>query len=466
MSGWNWFINKRATVGFLSGLAMVICLSVFSYWFVEILIQTTSWVVHAREAVKEVRDLSLLVEAADSDELRFLITGDPQFKTAVEKSYASIPSEFNDIIRVTRQEPAQQKRIARLRELIERKHEFTTVRMLNRKEGEVDNDEKTGDARQSNDLIFQIRNLIKEIEDEESQLLETRTQSASEMAQRAYWVMPLGGLAGIGVLLVAIWSFNRQAARLLRAEEEIRRWSNQLDDRVKERTQELQSALNELESFSYSVAHDLRAPVRAIGGYSQIIAEEFSEDMADEGKKILRVVRKEAERMGRLIDDLLAFSRVGRQRMEWAPVDMTALAQTVFDELAARFPKRKFDFQLLPLPPISGDASLLRQVWVNLISNAIKFTGRRELARIEIGSRPGDAGEIYFVKDNGDGFDMRYVDKLFNVFHRLHHEEEFTGTGVGLALAQRIIHRHGGTIWAEGKPGVGAQFYFSLPSKK
>ena len=170
--------------------------------------------------------------------------------------------------------------------------------------------------------------------------------------------------------------------------------------------------------------------------------------------------------MGRLVDDLLAFFRLGRQPIESAPVDMHAMARDVFDELAALEPERQLRLDLHPLPPARGTVMMIRQVWVNLISNAIKFTKEREVAEIEIGVKDGENGErIYYVRDNGVGFDMRYVDKLFGVFQRLHGQEEFPGTGVGLALVQRIVQRHGGRVWAEGEVDHGATFYFTLANQ-
>ena len=182
---------------------------------------------------------------------------------------------------------------------------------------------------------------------------------------------------------------------------------------------------------------------------------------------MLGVIRSETQRMGRLIDDLLAFSRLGRQQIEPARIDMHALAKSVFDELTALEPERKLHLDLQPLPPASGAEAMIRQVWVNLISNAIKFTRGRAVGEIEIGTGDGgDDGTVYYVKDNGAGFDMRYAGKLFGVFQRLHAQQEFSGTGVGLALVQRIVQRHGGRVWAEAEVDRGATFSFTFANPK
>jgi len=228
----------------------------------------------------------------------------------------------------------------------------------------------------------------------------------------------------------------------------------------------LESVNRELEAFSYSVSHDLRAPLRAISGFAHAVVEDYAPRLDEDGKRYLGLIQENAHKMGQLIDDLLAFSRLGRQQMTLTQIDMEALAGTVFNELAAQVPERAIEFVGRHAPHVRADHALIQQVLVNLISNAIKFTRRREKAVVEFGYRPDANGGAYYVKDNGVGFDMRYVGKLFGVFQRLHAVSEFEGTGVGLALVNRIITRHGGRVWAEGEVDRGATFYFSLPKEE
>jgi light-regulated signal transduction histidine kinase (bacteriophytochrome) len=235
-----------------------------------------------------------------------------------------------------------------------------------------------------------------------------------------------------------------------------------LERRVAERTAELEAANRELESFSYTVSHDLRAPLRTLDGFSDALLEDYGPQLPAEARDYLATIRRGAQRMGALIDDLLAFSRLSRKPLTKQSVNMEALVQGALEELGPERTGRKIEFLNGALPATQGDPALLKQVWMNLLSNAIKYSRQAEQARIEIGSLAEPGAKVYFVRDNGAGFDMKYADKLFGVFQRLHRADEFEGTGIGLATVQRIVHRHGGRVWAEAQPDQGATFYFTL----
>ena len=241
---------------------------------------------------------------------------------------------------------------------------------------------------------------------------------------------------------------------------------NELERRVEERTAELEAANKELESFSYSVSHDLQAPLRAIDGYARMILRDHTDQFDEDTKQKFGTIRRSSQMMGQLINDLLAFSRLGRQEIMPSKLDMGGLLNDAWKELQMIHPERKMILDAQEMPQAFGDRTLIKQVLLNLLSNAIKFTKYRECAKIEAGGCADGKQLVYYIIDNGVGFDMTYHDKMFGVFQRLHSSDEFEGTGVGLAIVQRIIHRHGGRVWAEGRPDRGASFYFSLKRKE
>jgi two-component system sensor kinase len=245
--------------------------------------------------------------------------------------------------------------------------------------------------------------------------------------------------------------------------EELAVHQEELERRVKERTAELQAANQELESFSYSVAHDLKTPVRAIEGFSRMLMGEHAAQLDAEALRLLQVVCDNTKLMHHLIDDLLGFSRLTRQPMRKSDISLSDMARQVFERLKSGEPDRNLQLAIHDLPSAFADYSLLYQVMMNILGNAIKYTRDRENAIIEVGGRIEGNEKIFYVKDNGAGFDERYVSKLFNPFQRLHLCSEFEGTGIGLAVVQRIIQKHGGRVWAEGKVDEGATFYFALP---
>ncbi len=254
----------------------------------------------------------------------------------------------------------------------------------------------------------------------------------------------------------------RDISERKKAENEIKEFYATLEKKVEERTQQLKEANKELESFAYTVSHDLRAPLRAIDGFTRILIEDHTKDLSEDALKVCNTIIRNTKKMGQLIDDLLAFSRVSRNEVNKMPVDMNQIIDTVCNELINDENKEKYSFQISDLPKAFGDRALIKQVWTNLISNAMKFSSKKEKSFINISCEQTDTENIYSISDNGAGFDDKYADKLFGVFQRLHSNQDYEGTGVGLAIVQRIIQKHGGRIWAKSEIDKGASFYFTL----
>ena len=262
--------------------------------------------------------------------------------------------------------------------------------------------------------------------------------------------------------IVRWYGTNTDLSQKREADQEIRRLNANLEHQVAERTAELAAANKELEAFSYSISHDLRAPLRAIDGFSQAVLEDYGEQLPEQGRHDLLTIREGAHRMGALIDGLLRFSRLSRTPLDKEEINTGLLVRTVLEGLKSEREGRQIEIRIGELPDCQGDPALLGQAWINLISNALKYTRHRLPAIIDIGCKAEQGEQVYFVRDNGAGFDMQYAHKLFGVFQRLHRKDEFEGTGVDLAIVQRIIHRHGGRIWAEAALDHGATFSFTL----
>jgi light-regulated signal transduction histidine kinase (bacteriophytochrome) len=251
-----------------------------------------------------------------------------------------------------------------------------------------------------------------------------------------------------------------------KAENDLRTLNQELEQRVTRRTADLEAANKELEAFTYSVSHDLRAPLRHIDGFSKMLMEEDLAGLSEDSKRYLGRIREGTRQMGQLVDDLLTMARLGRKELALQVTGLTSLVQEAAEEVKRENTGRQIEWKIEPLPFVECDPGLMKQVFVNLLSNAAKYSRPRAHAKIEVGAIEQNGQNVIFVRDNGVGFSMKYADKLFGVFQRLHRAEDFEGTGIGLATVQRILHKHGGRAWAEGEIDKGATFYFTLGEKK
>ncbi len=447
------YLQRSILVGFFFSIVVVLGLALTSYLFFNRLLEITKWGTHARRILyhtEQVRSLSVEIETAQRG---YGLTGDELFLEPYKGAVKATRIHLKELDSLTSDNTNQHSRITRLQKIVTNRIEFSDEVLEARKESF----EKAKDlvlTLRGKKLMDEIKNLINDIQDEEKNLITIRSLSARK--QFLQFVFAFFGLVGstLVILVVLTYLINSNLKSRTLAEE-----------KLKQAQQETMKVNSELESFTYSVSHDLRAPLRSINGYAQILKEDYSHQIDEEGNRNIDVISKNAKRMGQLIDDLLSFSKLGRQELRKSKIDMDDLVQFILTDLMDEQKGRKILLDVKPLPASFGDVNMIRQVWINLLSNALKYSQKKEESRIEIGCpdqvQPGET--VYYVKDNGAGFDMQYGHKLFAVFHRLHKTEDFEGTGVGLALSKRIIERHKGKIWAEAKVNEGAIFYFSLP---
>lgn len=374
--------------------------------------------------------------------LKYVISGDTIFLSRYKKQLISGSNHVRRIRELIADNPVQQRYIDSLRSLGAKKVLYNKLVIEARKVG-VEEAQKMIPSEQNGALQDRLINLLIAMKSNEQNLLNERIGEAEEKSIRFNSSLSLLLVIVLVLLVFVFITINKSLKARMIAEEQ----TNQLN--------------KELEAFTYSVSHDLRAPLRSVDGYAKVLYEDYGTKLDDEGKRVINVIMNNAKKMGHLIDDLLEFSRIGRKELQKSKLDMRMLVDGIL---------RDYFKHHLPVITIHdlfasrGDQSMIRQVWTNLISNAIKYSQKNQQPQIEIGSFKKDNEVVYYIKDNGVGFDMQYVNKLFGVFQRLHKVSDFEGTGVGLALVYRIIKKHNGNVWAEAELNKGATFYFSLPA--
>jgi len=451
----QWSIEQRVLAGFGLVFLGILVISVMSYRNTAVVVKNMRLDTSSHELVQLLGSIEETLIAAESGHRRYLVTGDESYLKAYRGLVEQMP-EFSRYLQALAGPSEQQQRITQLEELIRQQLDIETDAINRRATQGAEAVRQLALPGVAKRELDNIHRLIADLEASEQQSTRSRVLQSAGTTRSTIALLALGAVLQLVLLGSVYFLIHYDITNRRRVAAELRRQGELL-----------QAANKELEAFSYSVSHDLRAPLRHIDGYAALLSKTAGEALNIKARRYLDTISDSAKQMGQLIDDLLVFSRMGRQEMLHSTVNLNQLIRTVIHDLRLDLQGKTISWTIGSLPDVPGDPAMLRQVFINLLSNAVKFTATRPNPRIEIGAMRDVPGEVtIFVRDNGVGFDMQYVNKLFGVFQRLHRNDEFEGTGIGLANVRRIIHRHGGRTWAEGAIDQGATFYVSLPLKR
>ena len=448
-------IEHRVLAGFSLVFVGILVISAISYQNTNGLLRNSGLDGRSHELIQLLGTIDAAMSEAEGAHRRYLVTGEQAYLDAYKRVIAQTPPYTTYLNELTKDSPEQQRRATELSHLMERQVSVESQAITQVQERGVQSVRKMaleGAGRRELDGIHQISN---EMDLYERHTLNHRVLASATSTRHTILLLAIG--AGLQLVLLASVYY------LIRHDITERR---RVAAELQHRGELLEAANKELEAFSYSVSHDLRAPLRHIDGYAALLRKTMDHSLNERAARYLQTISDAAKQMGQLIDDLLVFSRMGRQDMLQTTVNVDQLIKSILSDLRLDLQGRQISWTIASLPEVQGDPAMLRQVFMNLLTNALKFTTTRATASIEIGVEPSGPDEIVLsVRDNGVGFDMQYAPKLFGVFQRLHRADEFEGTGIGLANVRRIIHRHGGRTWADGVPDKGATFYVALPRR-
>jgi len=465
---WNIFdMRIRYKHKLFTGFFIILILVLFIFYLFtknnSNFISTAKSVEHTNEILYQSEQIISAAKDIETGVRGFIINGNETFLEPFYKGKDNVYDAIEKLHIITLDNPTHQKRIDSLNKVIHELIALNIKQIRLKKASPALSEEQFVILVKGQNLMDSARHITIRTQQEEAKLLVGMYSDNKQSLTITRWLVYILGAVIALLLLLALYLLLKSFNRREKADQLIQELNTGLEKQVLRRTAELEESNKELESFSYSVSHDLRAPLRAIDGYTRALKDDYGDKLDAEGNRLLQVVMKNALKMGSLIDDLLAFSRFGKQSLFKAPINMKELVYGVINDLQVVQPQNAIRFTVQELINVQADSNMIRQVLMNLISNAIKYSSKTEKPVIEIGSFVEGPNIAYYIKDNGVGFDMQYYDKLFGVFQRLHSSKEFEGTGVGLATVKRIITRHDGTIRANSVIGEGATFIFSLP---
>jgi signal transduction histidine kinase len=442
-------------------LIIVAWIGMLSFWSEARSEEDRAWVRHTYQVVEKLQEVRIDITQAETGQRGFMLTGKERYLDLYGGGVNQVNQDMKELADLIADNPVERTAIQRLDPLIaDRLTELGAGIEIRKRSGLLAGVEAVTRANNGERWMGQIAAQISEMRHTEDQLLSRRLDTAAASTRKIKIVIVYGNAFAILILLIKGFVIHLATLKRNLAEENLK----QANERLERRTSELSETNIELESFAYSVAHDLRAPLRQIAGYSNVLVQDFAPRLDAEGLRLLGKIEECAHRMGRLVDDLLNLSKIGRQDLSIQVTELDSLLSQVVGDLAPECIGRDVEWRIGELSSAECDPGLMKQVFTNLLSNAVKYTGKQEHAVIQVGQTRQNNERVIFVRDNGVGFDMQYVGKLFGVFQRLHKARDFVGTGVGLAIVQRIIRKHGGRIWAEAKIDQGATFFFTIGS--
>ena len=440
-------------------LIVLACIGALSFWSEVRNDRDREWVRHTYLVVGKLQTVRIDITQAETGQRGFMLTGQDRYLKLYGAGINQVRQDMTELRDLTSDNSRQQEAIQRLDPLIAaRLAELGDGVEVRKRSGLLAGVEAVTRANNGEKWMGQIAAQIEEMRQTETQLLSRRLDTAAASARKIKVVIVCGNALAILILLVAGFIIHRETSRRNRAEQNLKH----VNERLERRTADLSETNIELESFAYSVAHDLRAPLRHIAGYSNVLVQDHGPQLDEEGLRYLGKIGDGAQEMGRLVDDLLSLSKIGRQQLALQKTPLDSILRQVVEDFAPECSGREVEWRIGALSSADCDPALMKQVFANLVSNALKYTRKREHAVIQVGQTKQNHERVIFVRDNGVGFDMQYVGKLFGVFQRLHKARDFEGTGVGLAIVQRIIRKHGGRIWAEAQLDQGATFFFTV----